>query len=42
MTCTAVNESSEPASHAWGDNFLCAPTWLPYRFQFATAGPSRG
>ncbi|MFO0626037.1 MAG: M23 family metallopeptidase [Polyangiales bacterium] len=42
MSCTPVNEGSEPTAHTWGDNYLCAPGWLPYRFQFSSAGPVAG
>ena len=42
MSCTPVNEASEPAAHTWGDNYLCAPGWLPYRFLFSSAGPVAG
>lgn len=42
MTCTQITEGSEPAAHTWNDNFLCAPTWLPYRFRWSSAGPIAG
>ncbi len=42
MTCTQITEGSEPAAHAWNDNFLCAPSWLPYRFRWSSAGPIAG
>jgi hypothetical protein len=28
----------EPAAHTWGDNYLCAPSWLPYTFRLPRRG----
>ena len=30
MDCILMNESSEPYSHAWSDNYLCLPTDSPH------------
>ncbi|MBL8604982.1 MAG: M23 family metallopeptidase [Myxococcales bacterium] len=42
MNCTQITEGSEPASHTWGDNFLCLPQGSPYTFRWSSAGPIAG
>lgn len=42
MRCTRVEEPAEPASHAWGDNYLCVPGESEYQLSWSFAGPIPG
>lgn len=42
MRCTQIHEAAEPASHGWGDNYLCVPTSSSYQLSWSNAGPIPG
>ena len=42
LTCTNVNEPSEPAAHAWADNKICLPHNSDWEFAWSFNGPIQG